>query len=69
MSGVDALDFLEAAQALKEARVRYAEAFLRHRVRAASDGQAHQRAIVETQDELTLCEARLEIARRGLDRS
>ena len=61
-------DYLDAAEALRAARVRYAEAFLRFRVRAKSDGQAHQQAIVETNDELTILEARLELARRNLDR-
>jgi len=58
--------FMEAAEKVREARVRYAEAFLRFRVRAKSDGQAHQQAIVETNDELTILEAKLELARRAL---
>ena len=59
---------LDAAEAVREARVRYAQHFLRFRVRAKSDGQAHQQAIVETDDELTILEARLELAKRDLDR-
>lgn len=57
------------ARQLADARIRYAEAFLRFRVRAKSDGQAHQQAIVETQDAVTLAEAEFELARRDLDRS
>lgn len=60
------LRYMEKAEKLREARVRYAQAFLRFRVNAKSDGQAHQQAIVETQDELTIREAELEIARRAL---
>jgi len=60
------LRFMEKAEKLREARVRYAQAFLRFRVNAKSDGQAHQQAIVETKDELTILEAELELARRAL---
>ena len=42
------LRYMEKAEKLREARVRYAQAFLRFRVNAKSDGQAHQQAIVET---------------------
>lgn len=60
------MHFMEAAEKVRAARVRYAQAFLRFRVGAKSDGQAHQQAIVETKDELTILEAELEIARRAL---
>lgn len=63
------LDYLKAAGYLSEARTRYAEAWLRHRVRAKSDQQATHMATVETKDEVTLLEAQLELARRNLDRS
>ena len=60
--------YMEAAEKVREARVRYAQEFLRFRVGAKSDGQAHQQAIVETKDELTILEAKLDLARRALDR-
>ena len=60
--------FLERTEQVRAARVRYAQEFLRFRVRAKSDGQAHQQAIVETQDELTTLEAKQYLARRDLDR-
>lgn len=60
--------FMEAAEKVREARVRYAEHFLLFRQKAPSDGYAHQQAIVETNDELTTLEAQLYLARRDLDR-
>lgn len=63
---------LQAAGAVAAARVRYAEAFLRFKLReGVTDGQAHQQALLETGDELTVLEARLfvakEEARRGVE--
>ena len=60
------MHYMEAVEKVREARVRYAQEFLRFRINAKSDGQAHQQAIVETKDELTIREAELEIARRAL---
>lgn len=61
--------YLVAAALVADARLRYAESFLLYKARhATSDGQAHQQAIVATKDELTVLTARLEIARRNLDR-
>jgi len=60
--------FMEHTEQVRAARVRYAQEFLRFRVGAKSDGQAHQQAIVSTEDELTTLEARLYLARRDLDR-
>lgn len=59
---------MEAAKELAAARTAYAEAWLRHRVRAKSDQQATHMATVETKDAVTLAEAKLEIARRNLNR-
>lgn len=68
MSAADT--YLAATEAVATARLRYAEAFLRFKARhATSDGQAHQQAIVETNDELTVLLARQELARRDLDRA
>ncbi len=64
----DTLRFMEVTEKVREARVRYAEEFLRFRIRAKSDGQAHQQAILATKDELTTLEAQLYLARRDLDR-
>ena len=58
--------FLERTEQVRAARVRYAQEFLRFRVNAKSDGQAHQQAIVATEDELTILEAKLDLARRAL---
>ena len=63
-----ALRYMEITEKVREARVRYAQEFLRFRVNAKSDGQAHQQAIVETKDELTTLEAKQYLARRDLDR-
>jgi len=60
------MHFMEAAEKVRAARVRYAQEFLRFRVNAKSDGQAHQQAIVATEDELTILEAKLDLARRAL---
>jgi hypothetical protein len=46
---------------VQAARVRYAEAFLRFKIRDVTDGQAHQQAVLETGDELTVLEARLRL--------
>ncbi len=62
------VNFLAAVEEVRAARVRYATEFLRFRVKAPSDGYAHQQAIAETKDELTTLEAHLELARRELDR-
>lgn len=62
------IDVTEAAESVRAARVRYAETFLRFRIFAKSDGQAHQQAILETKDELTTLEARLFLAREALNR-
>ena len=62
------LRYVEITEKVREARVRYAQEFLRFRVNAKSDGQAHQQAIVETKDELTTLEAKQYLARRDLDR-
>lgn len=59
-SGVDALE--HAAEAVRAAKVRYAEAFLRYKMQDVTDGQAHQQALLATSAELTLLEARLFIA-------
>lgn len=59
---------MEAAKELAAARTAYAEAWLRHRVRAKSDQQATHMATVETNDAVTLAEAKLEIARGTLHR-
>ncbi len=64
----DTLRFMKVTEKVREARVRYAEEFLRFRIRAKSDGQAHQQAILATKDELTTLEAQLYLARRDLDR-
>lgn len=56
-------DPLGTAENLRKARIRYAEAFLRYRLRAPSDGQAHQQAIIETSDELTVLEAEHYVAK------
>jgi hypothetical protein len=53
---------LDAAEAVRAARCRYAEAFLRFKIRDVTDGQAHQQAILETDDELTVLEAALWLA-------
>jgi len=58
---------LEAAEALRAARVRYAESYLLHRLSTKSDGTAHQQAILETADELTVAQARYDLARWRLD--
>ncbi len=59
---------LLAAKNLAAARTAYAEAWLRHRVRAKSDQQATHMATVETNDAVTLAEAKLEVARGNLHR-
>lgn len=56
-------DPLITAETLRKARVRYAEAFLRYRINAKSDGQAHQQAVIETSGELTVLEAEHFIAK------
>jgi hypothetical protein len=59
--------YLDAAKALAAARVKEAEAFLRHKIRKdTTDGVARAQAIVETKSELDTAMARLEIARTGL---
>lgn len=60
------LAYRKAARDLAEARVRYAQEFALARVRAQSDGQAHQAAIEKTSSEITVLEAELEIAKRRL---
>lgn len=63
--------FLEAAQAVSTARVAYSTAFLRFKVskgKSVTDAQAEAQALVETGSELDMALARLEIARRNLDR-
>lgn len=58
------------AARLAEARVRYAEAFLRYRsTTAKTDAMAHQQAIVATADEITVLQAELEIAREAYRQS
>jgi len=48
--------------------VKEAESFLRHKIRKdTTDGQARNQAIVETNSELDVAMAMLEIARKGLD--
>lgn len=59
-------DLLTAAEALRAARVRYAEAWLRLRLKARSDQDATHRATVETNDEVTIRQAELELAREEL---
>jgi len=60
--------YLNAAKALAAARVKEAESFLRHKIRKdTTDGQARNQAIVETNSELDVAMAMLEIARKGLD--
>jgi hypothetical protein len=61
------LTVLEAAEHVRAARVRYAEAFVRFKMRNATDGQAHQQALLETEDEVTIYQARLDIARWELE--
>lgn len=60
------VDLLAAAEALRAARVRYAEAWLRLRLKARSDQDATHRATVETNDEVTIRQAELELAREEL---
>jgi hypothetical protein len=63
-------DYLFATEALVEAKVRYAEAFIRFRIgRDRTDGQAAHMAYVETKGAVDLAEARQYVARRNLDRS
>jgi hypothetical protein len=50
---------VEAAEAVRLARVRYAEAYIRFRPGSHTDATAHQRAIIETNDELTVLQADL----------
>lgn len=57
----------EAAKALAAARVRFASAFIRWRLRAPSDGQAEQHAIIETNSEITEREAELRMALWSLE--
>ena len=63
-------DLEEAATALAAARVRFSEAFIMYRATGGdkrTDKQAEHMAILETKDEVTIAQARLEIARRRLD--
>lgn len=46
--------------------MRYATAFVRFKAKGDSDGTAHQRAIVETGDELTVLLAEQEVARQEM---
>jgi hypothetical protein len=57
---------LAAAEGLRAARVRYAASFLRFRLTAKTDGIAHQQAILDTDDELTVIQARYDLARQGV---
>jgi hypothetical protein len=60
---------LEAAAELARARVRFSEAFIMYRTSGGdkmTDRQAEAMAIIKTGDEVTLAQARLEIARRDL---
>lgn len=62
--------YLDAAKALAVARVKEAEAFLRHKIRKeVTDGVARAQAIVETNSELDIALALLEITRGGLGRN
>ncbi len=61
--------YLALAEEVRAARVRYAEDWLRLRLKAKSDQEATHKATAETKDELTVLNARLELARRALDRS
>lgn len=68
--------YLDAAKALAVARVKEAEAFLRHKIRSqgslrkeVTDGVARAQAIVETNSELDISLALLEISRGGLGRN
>ena len=67
-TAVSAADiYLDAAKALAAARVKEAEAFLRHKIRKdTTDGVARAQAVVETSSEMDIAQARLEIARTGL---
>lgn len=56
-------DPLATAETLRKARLRYAEAFLLRRVKAKSDGMAHQQAVIDTLDELTVLEAEHYVAK------
>lgn len=59
---------LMAAEAVRQARMRYAEEYLRFRIRSNTDGNAHQQAVLETGDELTVLQARLWLAKMEADR-
>lgn len=61
--------YMQAARAVAEAKVRYAEHFLAAKVRGkgqVTDGQAHQEAISATKSELDVLQARLELERSNL---
>lgn len=60
--------YYEEAQGLRDARVRYAQAFQIAKAQGGTDELAHQRAIEMTNDEITLRQALLRIAEERLIR-
>jgi len=56
------LTYRRAVADLQAGRLRYAEAFLRFKIGHVTDGQAHQQAIIETGDAVTILEAEVDLA-------